>query len=184
MILQRFLRGFVLAGSRPSLISRLPGLIFEAENPRFSCCFVACARSVRTSSEVYKTLHWLTKIEVRAFHRRIKKRRKIETNAVRDSARVRRGLWAGPGRRLERLRLPTWRPRWPTWRPKRPAWLPERLQLASGDRPKSVPARSRSDPERPGAPKSGQNLFFVDFFVFWSVFSLIFPLSDVCFQSV
>ena len=73
MILRRFLRGFALAGGRPSSISRLPGLILEAENPRFSCCFAACARSVRTSSEVYKTLHWLTKIEVRAFHDRTKK---------------------------------------------------------------------------------------------------------------
>ena len=30
------------------------------------------ARSVLTSCEVYETLHWLTKIEVRAFHDRNK----------------------------------------------------------------------------------------------------------------
>ena len=88
-------------------------------------------------------------------------------NAVRAYARVRRGLRDGSECRLERPGLPTWRPRWPTWRPRR-------SNLAPGDRPKRVPARLRSDLERPGAPKNDRNQFFVDFWPFFIDFSSIF----------
>ena len=67
-----FLRIFALAQGRPSSVSRLPGSILESEKRRFSWFFATRARSVLTSCEVYETLHWLTKIEVRAFHDRNK----------------------------------------------------------------------------------------------------------------
>ena len=102
-----FLPDFALAQGRPSSVSRLPGSILESEKRRFSWFFVAWARSVLISCEVYETLHWLTKIEVRASHNRTKKRRKIDTDAVRAYARVRKGLWDASGRRLGCPGLPT-----------------------------------------------------------------------------
>ena len=87
-------------------------------------------------------------------------------------------------RRLTSPGLPTWRPRRPTWRPKRPTWRPRRPNLALGGRPERVPARHRSDLERPGAPKGGRNRFFVDFWPFLVDFSSIFLHSEVDFRSV
>ena len=115
--------------------------------------FAACWRSVRTSSEVNNTLHWLTKIEVRLSFDRTKKRRNFDAEAVRtrfclpNALRPRPGVVRmacggspdapqgdlGPTRRL------TWQPRWPN--------------LAYRSRPECVPARPRSDAERPRSPR-------------------------------
>ena len=173
VILRRFLRVFAPAEGRPSSVSRLPGSILESEKRRFSWFFVAWARSVLISCEVYETLHWLTKIEVRASHNRTKKRRKIDTDAVRAYARVRKGLWDASGRRLGRPGLPTWRPRRPTWQPRRPTWRPRRPKLAFGGRFFVVRPRTRSDAERPRAPRGCRNRFFGDFLTFLVDFSSI-----------
>ena len=52
---------------------RPPGPILGPKMVPRRHLFAACWRSVLSSSEVHKTLHWLTKIEVRAFHARAKK---------------------------------------------------------------------------------------------------------------
>ena len=58
--------------------------------------FGACWRSVRTSSEVNKTLHWLTKIEVRPSFDRTKKRRNFDVVAVRTRFGVPNALGLRP----------------------------------------------------------------------------------------
>ena len=115
--------------------------------------FGACWRSVRASSEVNKTLHWLTKIEVRPSFDHTKKRRNFDAEAVRTRfclpnalrprpgvvRMTRRGSPDAPQSDLGPTRRPTWQPRWPN--------------LASRSRPGGVPARSRSDAERPRFPR-------------------------------
>ena len=128
------------------------------------------ARSVLTSCEVYETLHWLTKIEVRAFH----DRNKNDEKSIRTPFELAHAFEDGFRARLTSPGLPTWRPRRPTWRPRRPTWRPRRPNLPSGGRPKRVSARPWRDPERPGAPGDGRNQFFVHFPSFWVDFSSIF----------
>ena len=58
--------------------------------------FAACWRSVRSSSQVNKTLRWLAKIEVRPSHARTKKRRKFDVVAVRTRFGVPNALGLRP----------------------------------------------------------------------------------------
>ena len=164
--LRRFRRGFALAGGRPSSISRLPGLIFEAENPRFSCCFAACARSVRTSSEVYKTLHWLTKIEVRAFHQRIKNdeksRRTLFETAhafAEGSGRAPGAVWSVLGCQLGAHGGQHGGPNGQLGSPSASIWPPETVPRAF----RRDPGATRNDPERPKAAETDFSSIFSRF---------------------
>ena len=58
-----------------------PGSFWEAETPRFSSFFVAPARSVLTSCEVYKTLAGATFFTHRSFRATTQKHRKIVLRA-------------------------------------------------------------------------------------------------------
>ena len=113
----------------------------------------------------------------RSFRATRQKRLKIDPNAVRANARVRKGVGDGSERSLERPGPSTWRPRRPTWRPRRPTWRPRWANLPSGGRPERVFARPQRDRERPRVPRDGQNQFFVDFRAFSVDFSSIFLTS-------
>ena len=77
----------------PELDFEAPGLDFEVEKRRFPWFFVTRARSVLASCEVYETLHWLTKIEVRAFH----DRNKNDEKSIRTPFELTHAFEAGSG---------------------------------------------------------------------------------------
>ena len=59
--------------------------------------FAACWRAVRSSSEINKTLYWLTKIEVRPCFERTKNQRNFDVGAVRSCCCLPNALGARPG---------------------------------------------------------------------------------------
>ena len=135
---------------------RPPGAILGPKMVPRRHFFGACWRLVRTSSEVNKTLHWLTKIEVRPSFDRTKKRRNFDAEAVRTRFCLPNALRPRPGVvRMARGGSPD-APQGdlgPTWsrlgRPKNALGPSETRPGALLDASPGVRGASSSAPERP-----------------------------------
>ena len=150
---------------------------------------------MRTPSEINKTLHWLTKIDVRLFYPRTTKRRKIDANAFGTYERAQRGLWDSPEHHLDGPGPPTWSTIWTV--PGRqlgaqdsqhgtqagqlasqndPTWRPEAVRSAS----QRVPRATRSSQKRPERARMRPQAKFyrccIDFWFAWTTFGIHFWL--------
>ena len=146
--------------------------------------FAACWRSVRSASEVNKTLHWLTKIEVRPSFDRTKKRRNFDAEAVRTgfgvpnargsgSVVVRMARGGSPDAPCNVLK--------PSWgRPGRP----ESALGPSRAHPGPLRSALMASAARPRAPQGGRRWNFRAFSALWDRFSLLRTSFSTSFASI